>query len=529
MSDSVFVSVPFVKGKITFKKKKDAVYVLFEYERVYNAEKKYNVPKRVVIGKLNDENDRSVMIPNENYHQYFHSEISNCDLVENKRSNILSIGTYLVIDSVLKSSGIKSNMDEVFQENSNLLIDLASYTLLYQDCKNLFYNDYIYSHPLFTNHMEVFSNSKISNIIENISVRQFSNYIKRVNEKLDKDQVINITYRKIIGVDTIIYFEAFDNNGALVNYDVVPELSISSTNIMSFIFKLKKIGYKNFSLTLNFADLSKDIIDVAAYNDITIFVNRLNDDLKNKIISSVVGTFESDKDSYNAFNRIYYKESKIESKVLGTELYSYITFNKDKAKSDQIYYENRIHRIKSYLESLIGLHYKPNEEVTNFFTLYYDEKGKLVKFEEKNTLNDELKYLGYNVYLSSIKYDIEKIIKHSKKDDKIVIKDIYSSLSFVNNQGNAFDTLCFINYLVTNIKKLIIDKCEGESINEVINELEKIEVINDGKSFLLCNTITKYQSKVLQLFNLSNGVIENFALNLSQFIGESDDLSRKIG
>lgn len=529
MSESVFVSVPSVKGKITFKKKKDAVYVLFEYERVYNAEKKYNVPKRVVIGKLNDENDRSLMIPNENYHEYFHSEISNNDIVENKRSNVLSIGTYLVINSLLKSSAIQIKMDEIFQEPSDLLIDLAAYSLVYKNCNNLFYNDYINSHPLFTNHMEVFSNSKISNIIENISFRQFSNFIKALNENSDKDQIINITYGKISGVDNIFCFEAWDNRGALVNYDIVPDDNVSSTNIISFVLKLKKLGYKYFSLTLDFANLSKDIINLSKFNDITIFVNNLNNDERNKIISSVVGTFENDKDAYNVSNRIYFKESKINSDFFGSDYYAYITFDKDKAKKDQIYYENRIHRIKNYLESLIGLHYIPNSEVTNYFSLYYDEKGKLVKYEEKNTLNDDLKYSGYNVYLSSKKFDIDGVIKYSKLNDVILIKDVFASLSSVKNQGNAFDTLCFINFIVTNIKKIIEEKCAGESINAVINELEKIKVINDGKSYLLCNSITKYQSKILQLFNLSNSDIENFALYLSQLIGENDDLSRKIG
>ena len=181
------------------------------------------------------------------------------------------------------------------------------------------------------------------------------------------------------------------------------------------------------------------------------------------------------------------------------------------------------------MEALIGLHYIPREEVTNYFSLYYDEKGKLVKFEEKNTLNDDLKYSGYNVYLSSKKFDIDGVIKYSKLNDVILIKDVFASLSSVKNQGNAFDTLCFINFIVTNIKKIIEEKCAGESINDVINELEKIKVINDGKSYLLCNSITKYQSKILQLFNLSNSDIENFALYLSQLIGENDDLSRKIG
>ena len=54
------VAVPNVKGKITHKPKGDAIYVNYEYGREYDREKKYNVPKRVIIGKLSKA-DHSMM------------------------------------------------------------------------------------------------------------------------------------------------------------------------------------------------------------------------------------------------------------------------------------------------------------------------------------------------------------------------------------------------------------------------------------------------------------------------------------
>ena len=46
------VEVPKVGGKITMKPKGKAVYVNYELGREYDADKKYNVPKRVIIGNL---------------------------------------------------------------------------------------------------------------------------------------------------------------------------------------------------------------------------------------------------------------------------------------------------------------------------------------------------------------------------------------------------------------------------------------------------------------------------------------------
>ena len=46
------VKVPAVSGKIVRKRTGACTYVLFETERVYDPKRRFNVPKRVIIGKL---------------------------------------------------------------------------------------------------------------------------------------------------------------------------------------------------------------------------------------------------------------------------------------------------------------------------------------------------------------------------------------------------------------------------------------------------------------------------------------------
>ena len=43
------VKVSTVKGKITRRKKSNVVYIEYEYDRVYDASRKYTFPKRVTI------------------------------------------------------------------------------------------------------------------------------------------------------------------------------------------------------------------------------------------------------------------------------------------------------------------------------------------------------------------------------------------------------------------------------------------------------------------------------------------------
>jgi hypothetical protein len=88
------VQIPDIPGKIILKKKRDSDYVLYEYDRVYDAEKKFNVPKRTIIGKANTV-DSSLMHPNEKYQEYFPSTVFPEERSEAYRSCCLRIGAYL--------------------------------------------------------------------------------------------------------------------------------------------------------------------------------------------------------------------------------------------------------------------------------------------------------------------------------------------------------------------------------------------------------------------------------------------------
>ena len=70
-----FVYIPDVKGKIARKPKGNAVYINYEYRREYDRGRKYNIPKRVIIGKQ-CKTDPMKMQLNQNYLTYFPDE--NC-------------------------------------------------------------------------------------------------------------------------------------------------------------------------------------------------------------------------------------------------------------------------------------------------------------------------------------------------------------------------------------------------------------------------------------------------------------------
>ena len=64
------VLIPDIPGKISIKKKKDSEYVKYVIKRGYDPVRKHTLPERKVIG-IRIPSIPEMMLPNENYYQYF--------------------------------------------------------------------------------------------------------------------------------------------------------------------------------------------------------------------------------------------------------------------------------------------------------------------------------------------------------------------------------------------------------------------------------------------------------------------------
>ena len=100
------VKVPAVSGKIVRKKQGACTYVLFETERVYDPKRRFNVPKRVIIGKLLSDGEDDLMLPNERFLKHFPDAQLSPSEPPSKRSGTLRAGTYLAFAAIIKEYGL---------------------------------------------------------------------------------------------------------------------------------------------------------------------------------------------------------------------------------------------------------------------------------------------------------------------------------------------------------------------------------------------------------------------------------------
>lgn len=177
------VDIPKIKGKITFRNKGKARYVYYECDRIYDPSKQYTTVKRVTIGKISDD-DETKMRPNENFRKYFPEVDVPESLADSERSSCLKAGTYMVINQVVKNTGLNQKLEDVFgAKAAGMILDFAAYSIITESNAAQYYPDYAFNHPLFTEDMKIYSDSTLSEFFRSINENQRQGFLDKWNEE----------------------------------------------------------------------------------------------------------------------------------------------------------------------------------------------------------------------------------------------------------------------------------------------------------------------------------------------------------
>ena len=187
------VKIPEPSSKISVKTISGTPYVYYEHGRVYSKEKKYNTPKRTCIGKRDDEQP-SFMFPNEKFLKFFPREMLPVERDNSFRSGCIHIGAYIVIRKVISDYRLDEMLARIIGKDAGLFLDLAAYSIITEDNAGQYYPDYAYNHALFTDDMRIYSDSKVSDFMRDVSIDQRILFLNEWNAKRDHRERIYISY-----------------------------------------------------------------------------------------------------------------------------------------------------------------------------------------------------------------------------------------------------------------------------------------------------------------------------------------------
>ncbi len=552
------VDVPDEKGKITFREKGKAKYVYYEYERVYDPKRKYTTVKRSTIGKMSDE-EPSRMRPNENFRKFF----SDAEVPEERehtgRSSALKAGTYMVINQVVKVLGLSEKLEAAFgARNSDLILDLAAYSIITENNAAQYYPDYAYNHPLFTPNMRAYSDSTISDFLRDLSEDQRQMFLNLWNEERNKRERIYVSYDSTnknceagdismleygaakvdAGLPIFNYAIGYDvNNREPLMYEKYPGSINDVSKLQYMIAKVKGYGYNNIGFILDRGYFSKENLKFMDDNGFAfiIMVKGIKDFIHDQIRQQK-GSFESDWGNQIAEFGVYGKT--VHTFVYASDSrkrYVHIYYSAAKAAGERARFEENIQQMQSFLDAHRNEEREFGAMFEKYFFLHRDkESGVFVYAEPKHqVIRDELELCGYFAIITSEKMNAKQAIGLYKNRDASE-KLFRADKSYLGNgvlrvaSEEAANNKIFIGYIALIIRCRIYTALKDKvstmakkpnyfTVPAAIRELEKIELCRHlDNVYRMDHAVTKTQREILSAFGIESAQVKYKAAFISE-------------
>ena len=560
--------VPEIKGKIYEKTIKGVSYINYEYDRIYKPEKKYNIPKRTTIGKR-CEDDLQMMYPNANYLKFFPDAELPDKIERTNRSSCLRIGTFIVIRKIIEEYKLDEMINRIIGRDSGLFLDLVAYSIITENNAGQYYPDYAYNHPLFTQNMRIYSDAKVSNFLNDITIDHSITFLNEWNEARDHRERIYISYDSTNkscqagdveiaefghpkdGQDKPVfnYSIAYDrNNREPLFYETYPGSIVDVSQLQYMLEKALGYGYKKVGFILDRGYFSKENIhfmDKCGY-DFVIMVKGMKKFVNGMVIENK-GKFE---DSRSHSIREYKTNGMtVKGQLFPSdkeERYFHIYYSSRKYASEREMVEAKIDRMVKYLKKQEGKAATIGEGFDKYFDLIYYHQGQedqkfMFAMELDDVIDQEIRLCGYFVIITSKKMTAKEALTLYKSRDGSE-KLFRGDKSYLGNKSirvqsdESIDAKIFIEFVALIIRNKI-NTCLKDAMLEndkkvnymtvpaAIKELEKIEMIRQlDNRYRLDHAVTANQKAILKGFGIKDvayiknqaGIISEQLSNLIQ-------------
>ena len=565
------VRIPDVPGKINQVKKGKAIYVRYVVGRTYHPEKKYNVPDQRIIGKRS-ENDPEKMVPNENYVKYFGGLEQPEERSETCRSSCVRIGAFLVIRKILEDCRLPAVIEKYFgTRDGGLVADLVSYSIISENNAAQYYPAYAYNHPLFTEKMHIYSDTKVSDFLVSVTDDQRIGLVNEWNEARDHREKIYISYDSTNkncqagDIEFVEYGHPKDDKGLPVfNYSIAygtankeplfyeqyPGSIVDISQLQFMLEKAKGYGYKKVGFILDRGYFGKENIqymDQCGY-DFVIMIKGMGAFVKGLILGKR-GSFENIRE----YSIRKYKVSGTTVKRSlyagdGKERYFHIYYSDQKASAEHEQIEAKIDRMAKYLDKVKGKKVTIGDGFKQYFYLEtYEKDGTFLYAREKtDAVQQEINLCGYFVIITSKKMTAGEALELYKSRDASE-KLFRGDKSYLGNKSlrvqsdEAAGAKILIEFIALIVRCRIYTLLKDEmdrlkkspnymTVPAAIRELEQIEVVRqtDGV-YRMDHAVTATQKAILRAFDIDAEYVRREAGKLSKILAEHEGKEKREG
>ena len=561
------VEVPNEKGKITTKKKGDAIYVSYEIGREYLPDKQYTIPKRVTIGKLSKADSR-MMIPNQNFRTYFPEAELPEEKFNSNRSSCLKIGPYIVIRKILEEYKIPELLERQFDtKDLGLFLDLMAYSIICENNAGQYYPMYAYGHPLFTEGMRIYSDSKISDFLCGMTGEESVGFLNDWNSSCDHREKIYISYdstnksSEAGNIEMVEFGEAkVDVGSPIFNYSIAYDTknskplfyetylgSIADITQLEFMLgKAKGYGYKNIGFILDRGYFSKgNIRKMDEYGYSFVIMVKGMAKLVNNLVLKNKGRFEEERKysirkhhvyGFTVKSKLYLDDEK--------DRYFHIYHSTGKEHGEKEELEEMLERLGKSLRAQYGTDYQLSDAEKEYFDTFYDSHGILTLVKEKDdVIKRALQLCGYFCIVTSDKMTAAEAIDlyYSRDASEKLFRGDKSYLGNKSERTHyteSTEAKIFVEFVALIVRNRIYTRLKEEleridekpnymTVPAAIRELEKIEMIRGhDQIYRLDHAVTKTQKTILNAFGMDAAYVKHRAQRISEQLKLADEIRR---
>ena len=559
------VKIPENEKGISCKTIKGITYVYYVFGYKYDNKKHYTVPQTTSIGKRAVGEDGK-MYPNQNFFRYFNAEELLENLPDRQRSSCLRVGTYLVLRQIIALCHLDEIIGQIIgKEESGLFLDIAAYTIVSENNAGQYYPDYAFNHPLFTDKMHVYSDTKVSDFINAITRDQSIQFQNVWNANADHREKIYISYDstnknceagdlEFVEVGhpkddedkpIVNYSIAYDkNNSKPLFYEAYPGSLVDVSQLQHTLKKAEGYGYKHVGFILDrgyFSQPNIRFMDKHGYDFVMMLKG--NKKLVAEMIRKNRGTFEDHREcsirdyrvsGTTIAGRLYPSDEK--------DRYFHLYYSDKKKAAEKEVLQERIDRMADVLKEREGTKFEPGSGFSQYFDLIYYHKGQEDEVfecarEKYDAINKEMDLCGYFVIITSEKMtaaeaiDLYKSRDASEKlfrDDKSYLGNrsfrIYSSESMHAKIFIEFVALIIRNQFHLMLKERMANtakKYNYMTVPAAIRELEKIEMVHQPNgSYIMDHAVTSTEKEILKAFDMTEKTVGKQTQELSKMLDE---------
>lgn len=553
------VKIPDEKGKVTRKKIKGTTYIYYQLDRTYDSEKKYSIPKSTPIGKM-CKDDPTMMIPNEKYQVYYPEAALPDEKKTSHRSACLRVGAHMVLQRIIGEYHLDEMLGGLIGKDSGLFLDLASYAIIAENNAGQYYPDYAYNHPLFTDKMKMYSDSKVSDFISSINKSQSVEFLNQWNANRDHREKIYISYDSTNkncqagDVDFVEFGHAKDdqnkpvlnysiaydkNNREPLFYEMYPGSIVDVSQLQYMLEKVKGYGYRQVGFILDRGYFSKENIrymDKCGYEFVIMMKGMKK--YANEIVRKHKGSFEESRS--HSIRDYKVSGTTVKGRLFASDekdRYFHIYYNDRKRSAEREQLEEKIDRMAELLEKQQGkVGYECPSALCHYFDPIYHTQGDIKTFmyarEKQKVINSEIQLCGYFIIITSEKMTAEEALDLYKSRDgseKLFRgdKSYLGNKSFRVHSSESVASKIFIEFVALIIRNKFYlylkeqmqksrKKGNFMTVPAALKELEKIEMIRqtDG-NYRLDHAVTATQKEILKAFGMSERDIRELAIGIN--------------